>query len=159
MGAQSGAERPERVVGRAELGDRARVSYPQPDHSHFRSMDIWQTASPAEPVATGWIGRWLDATGDDSLRAVSIGAVLPHSRSAKNARPPLFQCTAGPLFVAGTPVKGGFYGEEPSPTDLDNGDLKPNGLSRRLVRPAGAHHRHRSHTVGRAGRTSVGFLG
>ncbi len=53
------------------------VSYPQPDHSHFRSMDIWQTASPAEPVSTGWIGRWLDASGDDPLRAVNIGAVLP----------------------------------------------------------------------------------
>jgi uncharacterized protein (DUF1501 family) len=53
------------------------VGYPQPDHSHFRSMDIWQTASPAEPVSTGWIGRWLDATGDDPLRAVNIGAVLP----------------------------------------------------------------------------------
>jgi uncharacterized protein (DUF1501 family) len=53
------------------------VSYPQPDHSHFRSMDIWQTASPAEPVPTGWIGRWLDATGDDPLRAVNIGSVLP----------------------------------------------------------------------------------
>jgi len=53
------------------------VGYPKPDHSHFRSMDIWQTASPNEPVSTGWIGRWLDATGDDPLRAVSIGAVLP----------------------------------------------------------------------------------
>ncbi|HTX94092.1 MAG TPA: DUF1501 domain-containing protein [Mycobacterium sp.] len=53
------------------------VGYPQPDHSHFRSMDIWQTASPGEPVPTGWIGRWLDATGDDPLRAVNIGAVLP----------------------------------------------------------------------------------
>jgi uncharacterized protein (DUF1501 family) len=53
------------------------VGYPQPDHSHFRSMDIWQTASPAGPVPTGWIGRWLDATGDDPLRAVNIGAVLP----------------------------------------------------------------------------------
>jgi uncharacterized protein (DUF1501 family) len=40
-------------------------------------MDIWQTASPAEPVSTGWIGRWLDTTGDDPLRAVNIGAVLP----------------------------------------------------------------------------------
>jgi uncharacterized protein (DUF1501 family) len=39
-------------------------------------MDIWQTASPSEPVPTGWIGRWLDATGDDPLRAVNIGAVL-----------------------------------------------------------------------------------
>ena len=53
------------------------VGYPQPDHSPFRSMDIWQTASPAEPVSTGWIGRWLDTTGDDPLRAVNIGAVLP----------------------------------------------------------------------------------
>jgi uncharacterized protein (DUF1501 family) len=53
------------------------VGYPKPDHSHFRSMDIWQTASPDEPVQTGWIGRWLDATGDDPVRAVNIGSVLP----------------------------------------------------------------------------------
>lgn len=53
------------------------VDYPNPDYSHFRSMDIWQTASPGEPVATGWIGRWLDATGDDPVRAVNIGSVLP----------------------------------------------------------------------------------
>ncbi len=53
------------------------AGYPKPDHSHFRSMDIWQTASPSEPVSTGWIGRWLDATGNDPLRAVNIGSVLP----------------------------------------------------------------------------------
>ena len=53
------------------------VGYPNQDRSHFRSMDIWQSASPATPVDTGWIGRWLDATGDDPLRAVNIGAVLP----------------------------------------------------------------------------------
>jgi uncharacterized protein (DUF1501 family) len=53
------------------------VGYPNPDRSHFRSMDIWQTASPKEPVPTGWIGRWLDATGDDPLRAVNIGGVMP----------------------------------------------------------------------------------
>src|SRR5690242_18457454 len=53
------------------------VSYPKPDRSHFRSMDIWQTASPQSPVPTGWIGRWLDATGDDPMRAINIGAVLP----------------------------------------------------------------------------------
>lgn len=53
------------------------VGYPKPDHSHFRSMDIWQTASPSAPVRTGWIGRWLDASGDDPVRAVSLGSVLP----------------------------------------------------------------------------------
>jgi uncharacterized protein (DUF1501 family) len=53
------------------------VGYPEPDHSHFRSMDIWQTAVPDAPTPTGWIGRWLDATGTDPLRAVNIGSVLP----------------------------------------------------------------------------------
>ncbi|ANJ06084.1 DUF1501 domain-containing protein [Streptomyces parvulus] len=54
------------------------VSYPRPDHSHFRSMSIWQTASPSGPVPTGWLGRWLDTAEDhDPLRAVSVGATLP----------------------------------------------------------------------------------
>ncbi|MGU3498865.1 DUF1501 domain-containing protein [Mycobacterium sp. C31M] len=53
------------------------VGYPRQDRSHFRSMDIWQTASPDDPTASGWIGRWLDTTGDDPLRAVNIGTVLP----------------------------------------------------------------------------------
>jgi uncharacterized protein (DUF1501 family) len=53
------------------------VGYPKPDHSHFRSMDIWQSGSPDRPVGTGWIGRWLDATRPDPLRVVSVGATLP----------------------------------------------------------------------------------
>ncbi|GAB2479867.1 DUF1501 domain-containing protein [Jatrophihabitans fulvus] len=51
------------------------VGYPHPDLSHFRSMDIWQTGSPTSPTASGWLGRWLDATGDDPVRAVTIGSV------------------------------------------------------------------------------------
>jgi uncharacterized protein (DUF1501 family) len=53
------------------------VGYPRPDHSHFRSMAIWQTASPETSVRTGWLGRWLDATGEDPLRALSVEPVLP----------------------------------------------------------------------------------
>jgi uncharacterized protein (DUF1501 family) len=53
------------------------VEYPKPDHSHFRSMDIWQTGSPASPANTGWLGRWLDATGGDPRHAVSFEPVLP----------------------------------------------------------------------------------
>ena len=29
------------------------------------------------------------------------------------------------MLLAGVPVRGGFYGEQPSLTDLDDGDLKP----------------------------------
>jgi uncharacterized protein (DUF1501 family) len=38
------------------------VGYPNPDRSHFRSMDIWHSASNSnEYLHTGWIGRYLDA--------------------------------------------------------------------------------------------------
>lgn len=38
------------------------VGYPNPDRSHFRSMDIWHSASPADQYwQTGWLGRFLDA--------------------------------------------------------------------------------------------------
>lgn len=53
------------------------VGYPRPDHSHFRSMAIWQTASPDAPVPTGWLGRWLDATGGDPMHALAVDPVLP----------------------------------------------------------------------------------
>src|SRR5256885_15242909 len=78
------------------------VGYPKPDHSHFRSMDIWQTASPDRPVPTGWLGRWLDATGDDPLRAVSPRPVLPPllagGKAAGLAPPPTrLKLPQGPL--------------------------------------------------------------
>jgi uncharacterized protein (DUF1501 family) len=53
------------------------VGYPHPDRSHFRSMDIWQTASPEAPISTGWIGRWLDGTKYPAEYAVSVEPVLP----------------------------------------------------------------------------------
>lgn len=44
------------------LGVLNAVGYPNPDRSHFRSMDIWQTASDSNQyLNNGWIGRYLDA--------------------------------------------------------------------------------------------------
>ncbi|MEO3938665.1 DUF1501 domain-containing protein [Dermatophilaceae bacterium Soc4.6] len=56
------------------------VGHPQLERSHFRAIDVWQTASPQTPVPTGWVGRWLDtrrAGPDDPLLALHVGAVLP----------------------------------------------------------------------------------
>lgn len=37
------------------------VGYPNPNRSHFRSTEIWETASDSDRVvASGWIGRYLD---------------------------------------------------------------------------------------------------
>ncbi len=56
------------------------VGYPNPDRSHFRSMDIWNTGSSAtEYLRTGWLGRYLDAscTGNGGAHhAIEIDDVL-----------------------------------------------------------------------------------
>jgi uncharacterized protein (DUF1501 family) len=56
------------------------VGYPNPDHSHFRSTEIWQTAAPDRYEHTGWLGRYFDeaALGRDNLfKGVAVSRVLP----------------------------------------------------------------------------------
>lgn len=65
------------------------VGYPQPNFSHFRATDIWNTASDSDQVlSSGWVGRYLgteypgfpqgypNPTHPDPL-AVQLGANLP----------------------------------------------------------------------------------
>jgi len=48
------------------------AGYPEPDRSHFRSMEIWHTASTAATApATGWLGRLLDAVAPEDLDVLS----------------------------------------------------------------------------------------
>jgi uncharacterized protein (DUF1501 family) len=65
------------LYGQKQLAIIRGVGYPKPDHSHFRSMDIWQTADPVNPTTSGWLGRWLDGVGGDPRLAVSFEPVLP----------------------------------------------------------------------------------
>ncbi len=38
------------------------VGYPNPDRSHFRSMDYWQSGQLSDEMpASGWLGRYLDS--------------------------------------------------------------------------------------------------
>ena len=53
------------------------VEYPHPNFSHFASQSIWQTGDTSGDPGTGWLGRWLDLTGRDPFRALSIGPNLP----------------------------------------------------------------------------------
>lgn len=49
------------------------VGYPNPDRSHFRSMDIWQTASNStEVLNSGWLGRYLDAECTNCSRPTQV---------------------------------------------------------------------------------------
>lgn len=70
------------------LGILNSIGYPNPDRSHFRSMDIWQTASNSnEYITTGWIGRYLDAqcSGcDKPTQALEIDDILSLALKGKN---------------------------------------------------------------------------
>jgi uncharacterized protein (DUF1501 family) len=61
------------------------VGYPSNSRSHFQALDSWWSATPGKASATGWLGRWLDATssGSDPLRAVSIGGGNPALRATR----------------------------------------------------------------------------
>lgn len=49
------------LYDRGELAVLNNVGYPDPNKSHFRSMDIWHSASHSdEYLESGWIGRYLD---------------------------------------------------------------------------------------------------
>ena len=54
-----------------ELAILNSVGYPNPDRSHFRSMDIWHTGSNSnEYLNSGWLGRFLDAQCCGSQSAI-----------------------------------------------------------------------------------------
>jgi uncharacterized protein (DUF1501 family) len=50
------------LYDQGQVGILNSVGYPNPDRSHFRSMDIWQSGSAADQyLTTGWLGRYLDS--------------------------------------------------------------------------------------------------
>ncbi len=55
------------------------VGYPNPNRSHFRSMDIWHSAHPESFERSGWLGRYVDAcqcAQDNQLPSISVGDQL-----------------------------------------------------------------------------------
>ena len=58
------------------------VGYPNPNRSHFRSMDIWHTCEPDKVGTEGWLGRAIkdiDPKADNVLTCVNFGRGLPRA--------------------------------------------------------------------------------
>lgn len=52
------------LIQKGQLAVVQGVGYPNPDRSHFESMDIWQSADPKRKIGSGWIGRGAPALQD-----------------------------------------------------------------------------------------------
>ena len=76
-----------RLLREGKLSVVQNVGYPNPNRSHFRSTEIWETASDADKNAyDGWMGRYFDADcsgkpGKDPL-AIHGGSVMPQTFQA-----------------------------------------------------------------------------
>ncbi len=76
-----------------KLGVIQGVGYPNPNRSHFESMDIWHTCQrKADRQATGWLGRFADATlqpdGSDPTTIHLGGQKQPLAIVAERVRAP-----------------------------------------------------------------------
>ena len=68
------------------------VGYPNPNRSHFRSTEIWETATSSDAVSReGWLGRYFDNTCSGIPRdaadpvGVHIGDIIPQSYLAERS--------------------------------------------------------------------------
>ncbi|MFC5449495.1 DUF1501 domain-containing protein [Paenibacillus aestuarii] len=70
------------------------VGYPKPDHSHFRSMEIWQTAEPDTISHSGWLARYVESSlmrSDNPLKAIQIGNAASKAFSSDKLNFPVIQ--------------------------------------------------------------------
>lgn len=116
-----------KMFNEGKLAIMQNVGYADPNRSHFRSTDIWNTASDSNViVTTGWVGRYLEslapnypigvAKGDDPL-AIEIGTALS----------PVFQGSQAEMGLAITdPSKftaASSYSDDPVPNTPAGAEL------------------------------------
>ena len=90
------------LLNDGKLGIVQNVGYPNPNRSHFRSTEIWETASgSAEFLGTGWVGRYLDnacagvpVDSHDPV-AVHLSAGVPQSFLGVQSHPTFGLAQAG----------------------------------------------------------------
>lgn len=64
------------------------VGYPEPNRSHFRSQEIWQTASHTnEYLSEGWLGRYLDIHCHEHQPTAGINLDAIDNLSLKGKQP------------------------------------------------------------------------
>ncbi len=62
------------------------IGYPEPNRSHFRSMDIWHTAEPFTSSSEGWLGKansLIDPEGRNPITTVNFGRGLPRALASQ----------------------------------------------------------------------------
>ena len=85
IGLHSSLEPLKKLYDKGYLSIINNVGYPNPVRSHFRSMDIWQTATDSDTDSqSGWVGRYLDHYGKNSHSAIEVNESLSLAMKGEN---------------------------------------------------------------------------
>ena len=95
----------EKLFKSGKLAVVQNVGYPNPNRSHFRSMEIWQTANPDMPEQYGWLGKYLDSQAKlgstNPVVALELGRTKSVAFNAKTASVPCFASLADVKALVG----------------------------------------------------------
>lgn len=79
----------ERLFDSGRMGIVHAVGYPSPNRSHFRSTEIWATASDSQRFELhGWLGRYFDhaCSGIGPLSGIAVGRQAPQAFRGKSTQ-------------------------------------------------------------------------
>lgn len=110
IGLNPGLDGFKKLFDDGQLGIIQGIGYPNPNRSHFRSTEIWQTASDAQKFEKyGWIGRYFDnaCSGADPTVGVNVGRQMPQAFAAKKPMGISLDNPANYRFVSGEKAKSG----------------------------------------------------
>ena len=65
------------ILAQNRLAIIQNVSYPNPNLSHFRAKDIWQSGQVSGNPTTGWLGRYLSNSQAKTAEAIFLGEEYP----------------------------------------------------------------------------------
>jgi uncharacterized protein (DUF1501 family) len=122
------------LTGIAELYNQKKVAilqnvgYPNPNRSHFKSMEIWQSASPESMLRYGWIGRHFDQQATlgplNPVVALGLSTDKPLTLTAKNTSIPCFASLVDIQNMVGDPDAEKMLRQIQGPTAPQNSDLR-----------------------------------
>jgi uncharacterized protein (DUF1501 family) len=76
------------IFNEGRLAIVQRTGYQNSSRSHFQGLDIWGTANPSQPNATGWLGRYLETVPHDALAGWCTTREVPRALTSREISVP-----------------------------------------------------------------------
>jgi uncharacterized protein (DUF1501 family) len=83
-----------------------RAGYANSSRSHFTGTDIWESANPANPATTGWLGRYIDTLPEPVDALAGWAAVNETPRAFKSDRVSLPAIPSASAYTFASPNSG-----------------------------------------------------